>query len=79
MIESEDHHRNFVDAIKSRGETICPVETAVHSDTICQLANITTRLGRKLRWNPEKEQFIDDKEADKMLKRPMRAPWALEA
>lgn len=79
LIESEDHHRNFVDAIKSRGETICPVETAVHSDTICQLANIATRLGRKLRWNPEKEEFIGDEEANKMLKRPMRSPWTLEA
>ncbi|MEW6237544.1 MAG: Gfo/Idh/MocA family oxidoreductase [Candidatus Omnitrophota bacterium] len=77
--ESGDHHRNFLDAVKIRGATICPVETAVHSDTICQLSNIAVRLGRKLRWNPELEQFIDDDEANGMLKRPMREPWTLNA
>ncbi len=79
LIESADHHRNFLDAVKSRGTTNCPVETAVHSDTVAQLANIATRLGRKLRWNPEQEKFIDDEEANGMLSRPMRAPWTLPA
>lgn len=77
--KSDDHYRNFLDAVKSRDATLCPVETAVHSDTICQLSNIATRLGRKLRWNPEKEQFINDEEANGMLSRPMRAPWTLNA
>ena len=76
---SSDHHRNFLDAVKSRGKTICPIDTAVHSDTICQMANIATRLGHKLRWDPGKEKFIGDDEANRMLSRPMRAPWKLDA
>lgn len=74
---SPGHHRNFLDSVKSREDTVCPIDTAVHSDTICQLSNIATRLERKLRWNPEKEEFIGDDEANQMLSRPMRAPWTL--
>ncbi len=79
LMESGDHYLNFLNAVKNRSETICPVETAVHSDTLCQLSNIATRLGRKLRWNPEREQFVDDEEANGMLSRPMREPWNLKA
>ncbi|MGC9327018.1 MAG: Gfo/Idh/MocA family protein, partial [Candidatus Hinthialibacter sp.] len=43
--ESADHYHNFLDAVKNRQKTICPVETAVHTDTLCQLSNIATRLG----------------------------------
>lgn len=78
LTESKNHHRNFLDAVKTRKETICPIEVAVHSDTICQLANVATRLGRKLRWDPEQERFLDDDEANDMLCRPMRAPWSLD-
>jgi hypothetical protein len=35
------------------------------------------RLGRKLKWNPDKEEFVGDAEANRMLSRPMRAPWSL--
>jgi predicted dehydrogenase len=76
---SEDHYRNFLDAVKARKQAICPVETAVRSDTICQLANIATRLKRKLRWDPAGERFIGDDQANRMLSRPLRAPWKLEA
>jgi predicted dehydrogenase len=77
LYESDHHQRNFLDCIKSRQETICPVEVAQRSDTICQLSDITIRLGRKMKWDPTKERFIGDAEADKMLSRPMRAPWHL--
>ena len=74
-----DHHRNFLDAVKSRGTTICPIDTAIHSDTIGQIANIATRLGRKLEWSPDKEKFVNDEKANKLLSRPIREPWKLEA
>lgn len=77
LIESKGHHRNFLDALKSRQETICPVESAVRSDTICHLSNIAMRLGRKLHWDPEKEEFVNDAEANRMLVRSMRSPWHL--
>jgi predicted dehydrogenase len=77
LTKSERHHRNFLDAVKTRGKTICPIEQAVRSDTLCHLNDIATRLGRKLRWDPEKEEFVNDSEANRMLNRAMRSPWHL--
>ena len=74
---SNNHRRNFIECVKSRRQTICPVDTAVRSDTICHLDDIAIRLGRKLHWDPEKEQFTDDEQANRMLSRPMRSPWHL--
>jgi len=77
LIESKGHQRNFLDAVKTREKTICPIDVAVRTDTICHLTDICTRLGRKLRWDPEKEDFVNDSEASRMLTRPMRSPWHL--
>lgn len=77
LIESRGHQRDFLDAIRTRGKTICPIEVAVRTDTICHLTDICTRLGRKLRWDPAKEDFLDDPQASRMLHRPMRPPWHL--
>ena len=75
--ESEGHQRNFLDAVKTRSPTICPIDTAVRTDTICHLTDICTRLGRKLQWDPQKEDFVNDPQASRMLSRPMRSPWHL--
>lgn len=74
---SNDHRRNFLDGIRTGAPVMCPVETAVRSDTVCHQADIAIRLGQKLRWDPEKEEFIDNPEANRMLSRPMRGPWKL--
>jgi predicted dehydrogenase len=74
---SDNHKRNFLECVKSRNQTICPIETAVRSDTICHLDDIAIRLGRKLRWDPQREQFVNDDQANRMLARPMRSPWRL--
>jgi len=74
---SNHHQRNFLECVKSRARTVAPVEVAVRSDTLCQLSDIAMRLGRKLRWDPEKEEFINDAQANRMLRRPMRSPWRL--
>jgi len=71
------HHRNFLDCVKTRAQTIAPPEIAHRSTTTCHVANICLRLGRAMRWNPETERFIDDPEADRMLARTMRPPWRL--
>jgi hypothetical protein len=47
--------------------------------TVCHLANIAIKVGRKLEWDPEKEEFIGDDSANAMLSRSMRAPWKLPA
>jgi predicted dehydrogenase len=77
LIESKGHQRNFLDAVKTRGPTICPIDVAVRTDTICHLTDICTRLGRPLRWDPQRENFVNDPEAGRMLARPMRSPWHL--
>jgi len=74
---SNHHQQNFLDCVKSRAATVAPVEVAVRSDTLCQLSEIAMRLGRKLKWNPEKEEFLNDEQANRMLKRPLRSPWRL--
>ncbi|MFH1717755.1 MAG: Gfo/Idh/MocA family oxidoreductase [Planctomycetota bacterium] len=74
---SNNHKANWFECIKSRAETIAPVEVAHRSCTVCLLGEIAMRLGRKLKWNPEKEQFVNDDAANRMLWRPMRSPWQL--
>ena len=78
LYKSDDHFRNFIDCVISRGPTAAPVEVAHRSITICHLGNIAMRLGRKsLRWDPRTEQIPGDDEASKMLDRPYRDPWKL--
>ncbi len=75
---SREHTRNFLDAIKAGTPALCDIETAVRSDTLCQLSLIAVKLGRKLAWNPEKERFLDDAAAQAMLQpRKFRANWKL--
>jgi predicted dehydrogenase len=74
---SNYHKGNFYECVKSRAETIAPVEVAHRSCSACLLGDIAMRTGRKLRWDPAKEQFIDDAVASSMLSRTMRSPWRL--
>lgn len=77
LYKSNNHKANFFDCVKSRAETVAPVEVGHRSTTVCILGYIAMLLGRKLKWNPEKERFVNDYEADSMLSRPMRSPWHL--
>ncbi|HEX5484134.1 MAG TPA: Gfo/Idh/MocA family oxidoreductase [Terriglobia bacterium] len=72
------HARNFLDCIKSRRPTIAPVEDGHRVATTCHLANISLRLGRKIKWDVEKEEIVGDAEASSWLERPYRAPWDQE-
>jgi hypothetical protein len=78
LYKSDDHFRNFIDCVISRGPTAAPVEVAHRSITICHLGNIAMRLGReRLRWDPRTERVIGDDEAGALLSRPYRDPWKL--
>jgi hypothetical protein len=72
---SPGHHRNFLDAVKSRGETLATAEIGHRTGSICHLLNIAMLTGGKLKWDPQKEQIIGDAQANAMLGKPMRAPW----
>jgi predicted dehydrogenase len=75
--KSFNHRRNFLDAIKSDNTPISSIDTAFHSDIICHQADIAIRLRRKLQWNPVREEFANDDEANRLLSRSMRAPWQI--
>ena len=72
------HVRDFLDCVKSRIETICPIDESVRTDTLCHLSELAIRLNRKVVWDPKRERFINDEEANLRLKaRKMRSPWQL--
>lgn len=72
---SENHYQNFLDSIKSREKPICDVEVGHRTATVCNIGNIAYRLGKSLKWDPKKEKFENDKEANDLLKRPMKKEW----
>jgi len=73
--QSNNHMGNFLDCVKSRKMTMCPAEVGHRSASICHLGVIAIRLGRKLNWNPVKEEFVGDSEAQSYVSRPMRKPY----
>jgi predicted dehydrogenase len=77
LYESTDHHGNWLDCVRSRRDPIAPVEVAHRSCTACLLHHIAMKLQRKLRWDPDKERFIGDDEANVLLARPQRPPYVL--
>ena len=67
-----------MEAIQKRTRAISDIETAVRSDTLCQLALIAVKQGRKLQWDPKIERFIGDDAANAMLQpRTFRGDWKL--
>jgi predicted dehydrogenase len=77
LYESAEHHGNWLDCIRSRKETIAPVEIAHRACSTCLLHHIAMKTKRRLRWDPAKERFINDDAANAMLSRPQRAPYTL--
>ncbi len=77
LYKSTGHWRNFLDCIKSRKLTIAPAEVAHRSVTPAHLGQISMLLGRKLRFDPDSEQILNDPTANAMLGNAMRAPWKI--
>lgn len=74
---SNNHHDNFFDSVRSRQRPIADVELGHRTTTVCNLGQIAMVLGRKLKWDPAKEEFVGDEMANRLRGRAMRAPWAL--
>ena len=74
---SPGHHRDFLNAVKTRGKPVATAEVGHRTATIRHLTNIAMLTGRKLKWDPKREQIIGDPDANLMLSRPMRSPWRL--
>jgi predicted dehydrogenase len=86
LYASDNHQANFIACVKSRKPTITPAETGHHSAIPGHLSLISLltghdengqRIGRKFKWDSEKEVIVDDPEASKLLARPYRPPWKL--
>jgi predicted dehydrogenase len=69
--------RDFLNCVKSRAKPACNSTVARYGHIACHAAAISWKLGRKVRFDPATEAFIDDAEADKMRSHARRAPWAL--
>ncbi|HRF01731.1 MAG TPA: Gfo/Idh/MocA family oxidoreductase [Pirellulaceae bacterium] len=78
VYHSENHHRNWIECIRTRKRPICDVEIGHRSASLCHLANIAYRLGRELTWDPVAERFANDDAANALLFREPRGPWTYE-
>ncbi len=76
LYKSRDHYRDWLDAIRQRSKPLCDVEVGHRTATVCNIGNIAYELNRPLRWNPKKEKFKGDREANKMLSREQREFWS---
>ncbi|GAB3540433.1 Gfo/Idh/MocA family oxidoreductase [Pontibacter brevis] len=77
LIDSKEHHGNWLESIKSRNPPIAPVEVGHRSCSACLIHQIAMKLKRTVYWDPIKERFRNDDEANSMLSRPQRSPWAI--
>jgi predicted dehydrogenase len=78
LYKIDDQHGNWLDCIKSRKEPISPVDKGHRACSVCLLTHVAMKLERKLQWDPAKEVFINDSEANKMLSRAQRAPYGTD-
>lgn len=70
--KTTNHMENFFECMKDRSDPISDVYSHHNAMTTCHLANISIRLGRKLKWNPKKEQIIGDDDANQWQAREQR-------
>jgi predicted dehydrogenase len=75
VYNSENHHEDWLDAIRNRTRPICDVEIGHRTASVCNIANIAYSLQRPLEWNLVREQFVDDPGANLMLDRAYRGQW----
>ena len=75
----EGEHSDFLDCVKTRKDPYFPVDIGHRVCTVCHLGNIALKLRRKLKWDPAREVFPEDAQAQAFCSRPMRAPWKLDA
>lgn len=75
---SDNHYKDFLKAMRSRSKPICDVEIGHRTATVCTIGNIAYELKRSLKWNPKKEKFEKDREANALLSRPLKKEWSIK-
>lgn len=79
LYKSDDQHGNWLDCVKSRKPPISPIEIGHRVCSTCLIHHIAMKLDRKIYWDPVRERFKNDDEANSMLSRPQRWPYMIEA
>ncbi|MHA8108793.1 Gfo/Idh/MocA family protein [Aquirufa sp. A-Brett2-W8] len=74
LYNSADQHGNWLDCIESRKEPISPIEIGHRACSVCLITHVSMKIPRKLQWDPKKEHFVNDAEANTWLRRAQRAP-----
>ena len=77
LYKSGNHHGNFIDCVISRRLTITPAEVAHRSASLGHVGMVAMMVGRKIKWDPDKEQVIGDEVANRLIGRAQREPWQL--
>ena len=77
LYESKEHHGNWLECIKTRKPPIAPIEVGHRSCSACLIHQIAMKLKRKVLWDPMKERFKNDDEANSMLSRSQRSPYVI--
>lgn len=77
LYESKEHHGNWLECVRSRRQPIAPVEVGHRSCSACLLHHIAMKLKRKVYWDPAKERFKNDDQANALLSRPQRRPYTI--
>jgi predicted dehydrogenase len=75
LYESNHHHADFLDSVRQRSDPVAPVEAGHVTSYLGMIAEVAGRLERELRWDPATERFVNDDDANRLLRRPMRSPW----
>jgi hypothetical protein len=75
---AKGHGRNFFDCVKSRARTSANQDVMRRSHIACFAAELSWELGRKIRFDPVRERFIDDEEANRRIRRATREPWSFD-
>ncbi len=78
LYQSDEQHGNWLECIQTKKETISPVEIGHRACSVCLVGHIAMKLPRKLTWDPAKELFVNDDEANSMLSRAQRKPYGTD-
>ena len=78
LYHSDDQHGNWLDCIESRKEPISPIEIGHRACTVCLITHIAMKVPGKLQWDPSKEHFVNNSEANSWLRRSQRAPYGTD-
>lgn len=78
LYKSDDHYNDFLTAMKTRKQPLSTVEIGHRTASLCHIVNLCYEFDRKLVWNPEKEEFFFDDEANRRRGNPIREPYSLK-